>query len=244
MKRTFGWLALAALLGIGSSLGRAEDRKDNTPPPGFTALFNGKDLTGWQGAIQISKRQKLAADKLEADQKASDDKALPHWKVVKGVLVNDGKGGNLATRKDYGNFELYIDWMIEPKGDSGIYLRGEPQVQIWDSDSLDPSKYKLELGKGSGALWNNPSPMDKVPLKKADRKPGEWNTFHIVMKGDKVTVKLNGELVVNEVALHNIWEKGQPLPAKGPIELQQHPKQDGTYGEIKFKNIYIKELPD
>jgi len=243
MIRTFSLFALAALLGLGASIGRAEEKKDNLPPPGFTALFNGKDLAGWQGAIRIDQRLKMPADKLEAAQKASDDKALPHWKVVEGVLVNDGKGGNLATKKDYGSFELYADWMIEPRGDSGIYLRGEPQVQIWDSDTLDPNKYKLELGKGSGALWNNASPKDKVPLKKADRKPGEWNTFHIVVKGDKVTVKLNGELVVNDVALENIWERGKPLPAKGPIELQQHPKQDGTVGEIKFKNIYIKELP-
>ena len=64
------------------------------------------------------------------------------------------------------------------------------------------------------------------------------------MKGDKVTVKLNGELVVDDVALENFWEKGKPLPAKGPIELQHHPKQDGKLGKIMFKNIYIRELPD
>jgi hypothetical protein len=240
MTRTFA--VLGALLIVGAA--RAEEKKDNTAPPGFTALFNGKDLTGWQGTIRIDQRLKMDGDKLAAAQKATDDKTLPHWKVVDGVLINDGKGGNLATKKDYANFELYVDWMIEPKGDSGIYLRGEPQVQIWDSDALDPTKYKLEFKKGSGALWNNANPKDKVPLKNADKKPGEWNTFYIVMKGDKVTVKLNGELVVDNVALENIWERGKPLPAKGPIELQQHPKQDGTLGEIKFKNIYIKELPD
>ncbi len=238
------YLVLFAPFVLAAVPARADEKKDNVPPPGFTALFNGKDLTGWQGTIQINKRAALSGDKLEAAQKETDDKTLSHWKVIHGILVNDGKGGNLATKKDYANFELYVDWLIEPKGDSGIYLRGEPQVQIWDSESLDPAKYKLELSKGSGALWNNASPKDKVPLKNADKKPGEWNTFHIVMKGDKVTVKLNGELVVDNVALENIWEKGKPLPAKGPIELQQHPKQDGTYGEIKFKNIYIKELPE
>jgi 3-keto-disaccharide hydrolase len=217
---------------------------DNKPPEGFTALFNGKDLTGWQAAIRIDQRLKMEGDKLTAAQKAADEKVLSHWKVENGALVNDGQGGNLATVKDYANFELYVDWMIEPKGDSGIYLRGEPQVQIWDSDSLDPDKYKLEFGKGSGALWNNADPKDKVPLKRADKKPGEWNTFHIVVKGGKVTVKLNGELVADGVALENIWEKGQPVPAKGPVELQQHPKQDGSLGALKFKNIYLKELPD
>jgi Domain of Unknown Function (DUF1080) len=247
MKRAFALFSFLGMMVLAAAASGADDKagaKDNTPPEGFTALFNGKDLTGWQAAIRIDQRLKMDGDKLAAAQKKADEKALPHWKVEKGVLVNDGQGGNLATMKQYANIELYVDWMIEPKGDSGIYLRGEPQVQIWDSDSLDPNKYKLELSKGSGALWNNANPKDKVPLKNADKKPGEWNKFYIVMKGDKVSIKLNGELVVDNVALENIWEKGKPLPAKGPIELQQHPKQDGKFGEIKFKNIYVKELPD
>jgi hypothetical protein len=217
---------------------------DNKPPEGFTALFNGKDLSGWQAAIAINKRQKMNADELAAAQKKANDAVLPHWIVEDGVLINDGKGDNLATVKEFGNIELMLDWKIEPKGDSGVYLRGFPQVQIWDSDALDPKKYMLEYGKGSGALWNNRKKEDKVPLKKADKAPGEWNSFHIVMKGDKVTVKLNGELVVDNVALDNIYEQGKPLPARGPIELQRHPKQDGTLGKLWFKNIYVKELPE
>jgi hypothetical protein len=239
-------LALAAVAAALTALAvaRGDDKaaaRDNTPPEGFQALFNGKDLMGWQGEIQIDKRLKMSPEQLETAQKAANEKTLPHWQVEDGAVVNDGKGGNLATAKDYRDFELYVDWKIEPKGDSGIYLRGEPQVQIWDSDSLDPAKYAKDLGKGSGSLWNNKE--NNVPLKKADRPPGEWNTFHIVMKGDKVTVRLNSELVVDGVALENIWERGQPLPEKGPILLQQHPKQDGTQGKIQFKNIYIKELP-
>jgi hypothetical protein len=81
-----------------------------------------------------------------------------------------------------------------------------------------------------------------VPLKKADKAPGEWNTFFITMKDGKVTIKLNGELIVDGVMLENIWEKGKAIPDHGPIELQQHPKQDGKFGKIMFKNIYIKEL--
>jgi 3-keto-disaccharide hydrolase len=233
-------ITLSSLMSLAAAAGKAED---NTPPPGFTALFNGKDLTGWQGAISIKDKAKLDGAKLAAAQQAANDKVFPHWKVEHGVLVNDGQGGNLATAKDYGNFELLIDWKIEPTGDSGIYLRGLPQVQIWDSDSLDMNRYKLEFGKGSGALWNNSKPEDKVPLKRADKAPGEWNTFHIAMKGDRVIVKLNGQLVVDNVALDNIYEKGMPLPAAGPIELQQHPKQDGKFGNIMFKNVFLKELP-
>jgi hypothetical protein len=246
MKKLLTRTALALAAAV-LAVARADNDKaeagNNTPPPGFQLLFNGKDLTSWHGEVQIDKRQKMSPTQLEAAQKAADEKTLPHWKVEGGVLVNDGQGGNLATVKDYRDIELYVDWLIEPKGDSGIYLRGEPQVQIWDSDSLDPKRYQLEYGKGSGALWNNSNKKDKVPLKKADQPPGEWNRFHIVMKGDKVTVRLNDELVVDNVALENIWEKAKPLPEAGPILLQSHPKQDGTRGKIQFKNIYVKELP-
>jgi hypothetical protein len=237
-------LAGVALAAVALAVAHGDEnkgRKDNTPPEGFQLLFNGKDLTGWQGEVQIDKRSKMTPDELAAAQKEANEKTLPHWKVEEGVLVCDGMTFlNLATVKDYRDIELYVDWKIEPKGDSGIYLRGEPQVQIWDSDSMNPKR--REAGKGSGALWNNSNPKDKVPLKKADHPPGEWNTFHIVMKGDKVTVHLNGELVVDNVALENIWEKGKPLPEAGPILLQSHVKQDRTHGKICFKNIYIKEL--
>lgn len=204
-----------------------EDRPDNTPPPGFTALFNGKDLTNWQGLITIKERANLSPEELAKRQKAANEKVLPHWKVLDdGVLMYDGKGNSLQTVKDYGDVELYVDWKIGPKGDSGIYLRGVPQVQIWD-----PNQH----GVGSGGLYNNKQHPSK-PDKTADNPIGEWNTFHIIMKGDKVTIYLNGEKVVDEVVLENYWDRSKPLPAKGPIELQHHGD------ELFFKNIYIKEL--
>ncbi len=215
----------------------ADEKKDNSPPEGFTALFNGKDLTNWQGLVELPQRAKLNPDELAEKQKAANEKYLPHWKVEDGALVYDGKGQSLQTAKDYGNFELYVDWKIPPKGDSGIYLRGNPQVQIWDSDTLADNLAE-DRGKGSGGLWNNPKGSPgKQPLVKADNPVGEWNTFHIIMKGDKVTVFLNDKKVVDDAALANYWDKGKPLPATGPIELQHHGDK------LWFKNIYIKELP-
>jgi hypothetical protein len=199
---------------------------DNTPPPGFTALFNGKDLAGWQGLVELPQRAKLSPEQLAQKQKEANEKFLPHWTVKAGVLHYDGKGNSLQTAKDYGDFELWVDWKIGPKGDSGIYLRGNPQVQIWDP---------AEHPEGSGGLFNNQKNPNK-PLKKADKPAGEWNTFRIIMKGDKVTIYLNGELVVDNVPLENYWEKGKLLPARGPIELQHHDHP------LEFKNIYIKEL--
>jgi hypothetical protein len=226
--------ALAAL-----SLAPAADQpnhlKDNEPPPGFTALFNGKNLDGWHGLIDIKKRGTLNPEQLAAEQKKADE-LLSHWTVVDGVLTYDGKGNSLQSAKDYGDFELYVDWKIEEKGDSGIYIRGQPQVQVWDSDNSPGAKGE-DKNSGSGGLWNNTRMREgKIPFRKADRPIGEWNTFHIVMKGEKVWVWLNGVLVVENATLENYWEPGKPLPAKGPIELQHHGDK------LWFKNVFIKEM--
>jgi hypothetical protein len=256
MHKHLPFVTFLTVLGVAASVTGADDKKpakDNTPPEGFTALFNGKDLANWQGLIDVKTRSKLSKDELEKKQKEANEKFLPHWTVQDGVLVYDGKGNNLQTAKDYGDFELFVDWKIEKNGDSGIYLRGQPQVQIWDSDNSPGAKGE-DKSSGSGGLWNNPLPDDvkdskdiaarlkagqkigKVPLKKADKPLGEWNTFHIIMKGDNVTVFLNGEKVVDDAPLANYWEKGKPLPKTGPIELQHHGDK------LWFKNIYIKEL--
>ncbi len=211
--------------------------EDNKPPSGFTALFNGKDTTGWKGHTTMAERAKQAPDALAKLQETRTKTALEHWKVADGAIHCDGKGGvSFVTDKDYGNFELMVDWKIEKNGDSGLYLRGQPQVQIWDSENT-PGAKGVDKNSGSGGLWNNPAgDKAKIPLKKADKPVGQWNTFHITVIGDAVTVKLNGELVVDKGKLLNYWEKGKPVPEKGPVELQFHGDP------LWFKNIYIKEL--
>jgi hypothetical protein len=238
--RTFAILPLAALLAV-TAWGAAADEtktKLNEPPKGFTALFNGKNLDGWQIAVDMNERKKLSKDDYARVVKERNEKHLKHWKIEDGVIAYDGKGMSLQTAKDYGDFELYVDWKIGPKGDSGIYLRGQPQVQIWDSDSLT-GNLKEDKSLGSGGLWNNPkNSKGQKPLKKADKPVGEWNTFHIIMKGDKVTVNLNGVKVVDEAPLLNYWERGKPVPKTGPIELQHHGDK------LWFRNVYVKELKD
>jgi hypothetical protein len=234
MKKSTG-LALALALSFTAAQAAEKKarrpRKDNTPPKGFVALFNGTDLTGWKGLVaDPPKRAKMTPEQLAEAQKTADEKAKAHWKVDNGVIVFDGKGDSLCTDKDYGDFELYVDWKILKDGDSGIYLRGSPQVQIWDPDC------KPAGGLGSGGLYNNQKNPSK-PLLKADKPIGEWNTFYIKMVGDRVTVKLNGKLVVDNVVLENYWERDKPIYPTGQIELQNH----GNL--LYFKNIYIKELP-
>ncbi len=218
--RRLKWLCVAAL-----GMAAAALAADNTPPEGFTALFNGKDLTGWKGLVGNPKsRAAMKPEALAEAEKKATEKALEHWKVVDGVIEYDGKNNNLCTAKDYGDFELYVDWKIPKGGDSGIYLRGTPQVQIWDNKV------------GSGGLFNNQKNPSK-PLEFADNPIGEWNTFYIKMVGEKVTVKLNGKLVVDNVTMENYWERDKPIYPTGPIELQHHGSK------LWFKNIYIKELP-
>ena len=201
---------------------------DNTPPTGFKALFNGKDLTGWKGLVADPKvRAKMTPDQLAEAQRKADERMRKHWKVVDGALEFDGKGKSLCTAKDYGDFEMFVDWKIKAKGDSGIYLRGSPQIQIWDT-AMWP--------EGSGGLYNNTKNPSK-PLKCADKPIGEWNSFYIKMIGERVTVKLNGVFVVDNVVLENFWERDKPIYPTGQIELQNHGNT------LWFKNVYIREIP-
>ena len=228
--------AVAAALAVG--LANAADDPAPKPPPGFTALFNGKDLSGWQGHIDMNER-KLPEEKRKALAEQRNKRMAEQWSVEHGVIRCKGgrDGVSLQTAKDYKNFELMVDWKIEEKGDSGIYLRGQPQVQIWDSDHLGDN-LKADAGLGSGGLWNNPAgTKGKQPTKKSDKPVGEWNTFHITVVANEVTVKLNGQTVVDKGDLVNYWEKGKPTPAAGPIELQFHGDP------LWFRNVYIKELP-
>ncbi|NNM29075.1 MAG: DUF1080 domain-containing protein, partial [Akkermansiaceae bacterium] len=203
----------------------------------FTALFNGKDLTGWWGLKTEDPAKWMALDPkkfAEKKQKSLED-IRKHWSVEDGVLVNDGQGLYLTTDKYYADFELLVDYKTVPKADSGIYLRAVPQVQIWDY--TDPGKFKIGADKGSGGLWNNSKGAPgKDPLVLADKPFGEWNRFRIIMVGENVTVYLNGKLVVDFARMENYFNRKGPLPEKGPIQLQTHG------GEIRWRNVFIREI--
>jgi len=175
---------------------------------------------------RIGRQASRAGGDLEAAQKEADRRMREHWSVEDGVLVFDGQGDSLCTAKDYGDFELYCDWKIQDGGDSGIYIRGLPQIQIWDSE-----KVKV----GSGGLYNNKRYPSK-PLVMADKPVGEWNTFYVSMIGSQVTVKLNGKLVVDNVVLENLWEPDKPVCPAGQIELQNHSNP------LWFRNIFVREM--
>lgn len=200
---------------------------------GWVSLFNGKDLSGWKGLVgnPIS-RSKMSPEELLKAEAVVNTQVKQDWIVENGELVFTGHGDNLCTQEKYGDFEMLIDWKITAHGDAGIYLRGTPQVQIWDT-----SRREVGAQVGSGGLYNNQKNMSK-PLTVADHKIGEWNNFHIIMRGDKVTVFLNGTKVTDEVVLENYWDRSLPIFAKEQIELQAH----GTH--VAYRNIYIRPIQE
>lgn len=230
-------LTLAAAISL-SPLFTAVTRATPQPPPGFVSLFNGKDLSGWRGGDTFDHRKLLAMPEAERAAQIAKwtDSMRQHWRAENDELVNDGHGAYATTEKDYGDFDLRLEYRTVPKADSGIYLRGVPQVQIWDT--TEQEKFGIGADKGSGGLWNNsPGAPGKDPLVKADKPFGEWNAFRIVMVGARVSVWLNGQKVVDHALMENYYDRKTPIPARGPIQLQTHG------GEIRWRNVFLREIP-
>lgn len=243
-------VTLSVAIGGGEAENKAVPTSQAEPPAGFVSLMNGKSLDGWV-------------------VRQSDNR---DWRVVDGVIDCDPQGEaagdrNLWTEREYGDFELLIDWRIKetpyvnrdariilpdgsykkdssgkeiaitaPNVDSGVFLRGQhkSQVNIWC------------WPVGSGEVWGYRTDerfppevrAGATPKLKADRPVGQWNTFHILMRGDRLTVHLNGKRVIDYCRLPGI-------PARGPLALQQHgDRKDGQWGAslVQFRQIYIKEL--
>ena len=228
--------AVASLfLAVSTVVARAND-----PPPDFVTLFNGKDLAGWCGREHVDPQafRQLPTQERAIKQNLADAELRNHWRVEKRELINDGGGVFCTTENEYENFELCLEWLMSESGtDSGIYLRGCPQVQIWDPDNPRQKKHGAHLG--SGGLWNNSvgSP-GRDPLARADRPIGEWNVMRIRMVDDRVTVYLNGSLVVDDAVMHNYWNRKAKLYSRGPIQLQTHG------GEMRFRNIFIRDIDE
>ncbi|MBO7721739.1 MAG: DUF1080 domain-containing protein [Kiritimatiellae bacterium] len=226
-----------------AKMGEVCPRQKMAAPAGFETYFDGcpgqiakmwKGVTTEGGFDKPATRAAATAEKNAEMQKIADKGRDEHWHVRNGNLFFDGyRGGySLATKRNYGDFEMWCDWRIMSiTGDSGLYLRGVPQVQIWDAHN--------QWHIGSGGLYNNNTAKTgnlSKALKIADRQVGDWNRFHVIMRGDKVSVWLNGELVVDNTVLENLWQRDKPVPASEQIELQCH--GDPT----EWRNIFIKAL--
>lgn len=199
----------------------------------FDPLFDGKSLTGWHGRPHLDPAQYPETDEATRAKWASE--VATHWTIENGEIVNDGHGPYLTTNESFGDMEFLLKYKTVPKADSGIYLRGTPQVQIWDS--TEESKFSIGANLGSGALWNNsPGAKGKDPLVLADKPFGEWNAVRILQVGSRTTVYLNDKLVVEHAIMENFWNRALPLAASGPIQLQTHG------GEIRWKDLYVRRI--
>ena len=226
----FNSLTLGGLLLAVCFVSRAEDSA-------FRPIFNGKDLTGWYGLNPHSVVKLKDEKKTEALKKMRDEFAKD-WKVENGELVNDGHGPYATTEEEFGDIEFLIEYKTVAGADSGIYLRGSPQVQIWDKSQIfDPAKPTRRPHLGSGGLFNNtPDTPGRDPLVVADKPMGEWNSFRIRQIGARTWVWLNDKLVVDGNVMENYYDKTQQLPAKGPIMLQT------PGGEIRWRNLQVREI--
>lgn len=235
------WMTSAAVFLVVCGVAWAAEQPLNQAPEGFTNLFDGKTLDGWRGRQQDyspHEEARLTKEQLAQKQAAWNEDMNKHWRVdvAKGEIVSDGHGVYLTTAKDYADFEFCVDWlMVQKNGDSGIYLRGVPQVQIWDREN--PGVKSAGAPRGSGALWNNNDDNPgKWPLVVADNPVGQWNTMRIKMIGSRVWVWLNDKMTVDGQIMDNYFDRKRPILPTGPIELQTH----GS--EMRFRNIFVREI--
>ncbi|MFT5058892.1 MAG: hypothetical protein ACI89E_001673 [Planctomycetota bacterium] len=199
------------------------------------SIMPSSDLAGWVGGTTFNPGSLAGMREAQRAAKIAGwtESVADHWRVDGDELVSDGHGPHLVTARDYGDFELQLEWKLQPKGDSGIYLRGYPQVQLWDPSN--EAEWNNGSDKGSGALWNNQKHA-RFPLECADHPTGEWNHLRIRIVGEWASVWLNEKLVVDHVVLENYFDRGKPIASRGPVHLQTH----GS--ETRFRKIYLREL--
>ena len=244
---------LAGLL-LGLCLGKAwaAAAADNVPPTGFTSLFNGRDLSHWKVPEGDNGHWKVVDGVIDYDgeSEAKSDK-------------------NLWTEREFGDFVLQVDWRIKetpyvnpnvyyilpdgthgrdvhgkelrfplPDSDSGIFLRGsgKHQVNIWNWPIGSGEMYSVRMDPKTPA----PVRAAVTPRTQADKPVGEWNRFDITVRGNTVSIALNGKMVISGAQLSD-------LPARGRIALQHHgSKRNGKWTSspalVQFRNIFIKEL--
>ena len=167
--------------------------------------------------------------------------AEPPRGADKGVLVVKGGGGGwLMTEKQYGDFELRLEFKVPKGGNSGVALRsplkGDPAYVGMEIQILDDPSYKgLQKWQATGSIYGV-VPSSKV----ATKRVGEWNAYRIVCKGRKVTIELNGEQIVDADLDEHVKKHAKAHPGilrkEGHLGLQEHG------GRVEFRNLYVKEL--
>ncbi len=244
---------LAGLIGI---VAAASLLAADKPEAGFVTLFNGKDFTGWKvpegdnghwrvvnGVIDYDARSEAKKNKdLWTEREFTDFVLRLDWRIKETPYTNPNVPVILPDgthKKDENGKEIR---QAIPDSDSGVFLRGSGKSQVniwcWPIGSGEVYGYRTDAKQPAAVR------AGVTPKKKADNPIGEWNTFEITLRGDRLWVKLNGVEVISEAQLPGI-------PKQGPIGLQHHGGFDAKTGKytgppslVQFRNISIKELRD
>jgi hypothetical protein len=236
----FACLLLAAfVLGVGPASTRAAD--------GAVVLFNGKDLTGWRkptGTWTVVKGVAL-------------DPANPESFVItagQGVMLNSTNAHtvNLVTEPEFGDMQAHVEFCITKHSNSGVYLMGRYEVQVYDSYGVEKDKYPgIECG-GIYPRWINEQNIEgHSPSVNASKPPGEWQSFDITFRAPRfdaegkkvanarvVKVLHNGRVIHENVELNGPTRSAMSQTEKpvGPILLQ------GDHGPVAYRNLWVKAL--
>jgi hypothetical protein len=251
MRRTPSFVAPLLVSAVTVGAGAPALIAADNPPAGFTSLFNGRDFTGWKvpegdnghwkivdGVIDYDARSEAAKKDLWTAASYGDFVLRADWRIKETPYVNPNVPIVLPTglhKKGADGKEITI---AVPDSDSGIFLRGEPKSQVniwcWPVGSGEVYGYRMD-DKMPPAVRAGVTPKTI-----ADHDIGQWNTFEITMKGDRLSVVLNGVQVIENAQLPGV-------AATGPIALQHHGsfengKWTGPPSLVQFRNISIKEL--
>ena len=202
-------------LGLEAGDGKVTDVSNVLSPAeakeGFKLLFNGRDLTGWKYRRPDGKRS---------------------WSAQNGMLCNvlgkDEHGTDLLTEDTFRDFVVRYEFQVPPGSNSGLYLRGRHEIQIFD----DFKAGKPEMG-GNGAIYSvKPASLF------ASRRPGQWQHAEVRIHGQKISVVLNGVTIHDQVECPRGTggHLDENLDQPGPLLLQ------GDHGSVAFRNVRIKAL--
>lgn len=191
------------------------------------------------GLSATAQEKSVGLSKEEADQgfvSLFDGKTLKGWKgataqytPADGLLICEKKGsGNLMTEKEFGDFIFRFDWKLEPGGNNGVSVRGH-EIQILDDYA--PQHKNLKDCQYHGSIYC------KVPAKRGHtKKPGEWNTQEIHVKGSQWKVTVNGVVIVDADISKVDGLESLAKKTKGPIGFMGHGSR------LEFRNLRVKEL--
>jgi hypothetical protein len=206
MKRwTAGIVAILLISGFGLTARFANEAAAQADP-GWVTLFDGKNLDNWSPI------------------------GTANWKLEDGAVVADNGNGFLVSKEDYADFDLRVEFWIEAKTNSGVFIRcTDPssvtgktayEVNLWDT--------RPEEKYGTGAI------VDVAAVDPMPHAGGQWNVYEIIAKGDTFTVILNGKKTVDDAHATKF--------AKGRIALQHGKGVTDESGIVKFRKVEIKPL--